>query len=199
MFVLVDLISQHLPLSNILSSHSFLTINALFIPVIYPWSFEIANLTQWFNQPLPYRRLHSLNINEVFVKVSHFCLAPCLLVCLNNRLVFSCCQPCICGKPQLCIDYSATMTDTVCNQGESMNLSKSLRIFLIQQEKSREQLADHLNCSARTIEAYCANPRAAEKRIPEIAAFFKVAASEFIKAGEWLSFSRHQEHDQMTT
>jgi len=65
-----------------------------------------------------------------------------------------------------------------------MNIGKSLKHYMNQQDKKRGDLAQYLGFEYTYISTLCNDKKKGLKHVPDFAEFFGVTASEFIKAGE---------------
>jgi transcriptional regulator with XRE-family HTH domain len=65
-----------------------------------------------------------------------------------------------------------------------MNIGKSIKHYLVHQDKTRTQLADHLGLSVNHVSTLCNSKTAGKLHIGELSAFFNIPVSEFIRAGE---------------
>jgi len=65
-----------------------------------------------------------------------------------------------------------------------MNIGKSIKHFLNQQDKTRVELSEYLGLSPTYVSTISNSKTAGKSNIEELSAFFNVKASEFIKAGE---------------
>lgn len=68
-----------------------------------------------------------------------------------------------------------------------MNLGISINVYLAKSgnlNKAISELKKALKITSRTMFTYRTTERAAQGRLPEIAEFFNVSVSDFIKAGE---------------